>query len=91
MYCFLFLTSFYYRVKCSLKLLHLVSLKSEDESSAAGSTNGHLVSHSSSPHADNVEINGKPFDGIPSHSHHRAASSGCIASLDRYETQTNDT
>ncbi|KAJ0539870.1 putative protein kinase STE-STE20-Fray family [Helianthus annuus] len=63
------------------------SIKSEDESSAADSTNGHLVSHSSSPHADNVEINGKPFDGIPTHSHHKAASSGCIASLDSEKLQ----
>ncbi|KAI7724977.1 hypothetical protein M8C21_011198, partial [Ambrosia artemisiifolia] len=72
--------------------------KSEDELGAASSANGHLVSHSSSPRADNssefdqsgkrnVEISGKPVDGIPSHSHHRAASSGSIASSDSEKLQ----
>ncbi|KVH99030.1 Protein kinase, ATP binding site-containing protein, partial [Cynara cardunculus var. scolymus] len=73
--------------------------KSEDELSIASSTNGQLVSQNSSPRADNLgefdlsgkrnmEINGKPFDGIASHSHQRAASSGCIASLDSEKLQS---
>ncbi|XP_076948245.1 serine/threonine-protein kinase BLUS1-like, partial [Bidens hawaiensis] len=58
--------------------------KAEDELSIASSSNGHMTSHSSSPHAANLsEFSGKPFDGIPAHSHHRAASSGCIGSFDR--------
>ncbi|KAK1435704.1 hypothetical protein QVD17_01470 [Tagetes erecta] len=72
--------------------------KSGDELGATSSTNGHVASQSSSPRVDslsdsgkrNTEINGKPFDGIPSHSHHRAASSGCIASTDGL-TQTDCT
>ncbi|KAI3673674.1 hypothetical protein L6452_39798 [Arctium lappa] len=74
--------------------------KSEDELSIASSNNGQLVSQNSSPRADNfsefdlsvkrnMEINGKPYDGIPSHSHQRAASSGCIASLDSEKLQSH--
>ncbi|KAD5507750.1 hypothetical protein E3N88_15453 [Mikania micrantha] len=74
--------------------------KSEDELSVASSTNGLVVSQNSSPRADNfsefdlsgkrnIEINGKPSDGIPSHSHHRAASSGCIASFDSEKLQSH--
>ncbi|KAK1407123.1 hypothetical protein QVD17_38734 [Tagetes erecta] len=69
--------------------------KSEDEPSVASSTNGPLFSQTSSPHADNLseidfsvkrnmEINGIP----PPHSHHRAASSGCIGSLDSEKLQS---
>ncbi|KAJ9567924.1 hypothetical protein OSB04_003890 [Centaurea solstitialis] len=75
--------------------------KSEDELSIASSNNGQLVSQNSSPRADNfsefdfpgkrnMEINGKPplFDGVASHSHQRAASSSCIASLDSEKLQS---
>lgn len=66
--------------------------KPGDELGATSSTNGHVVSQSSprvgsfsDSGKQNTEDNGKPFDGIPSHSHHRAASSGCIASTDGYD------
>ncbi|KAI3825746.1 hypothetical protein L1987_07354 [Smallanthus sonchifolius] len=62
--------------------------KSEDELSVASSTNGHMVSQNSSPRADNFSEFGKHFDGIPSHFHHRAASSGCIASFDSEKLQS---
>nr|XP_043606451.1 serine/threonine-protein kinase OSR1 [Erigeron canadensis] len=57
--------------------------KSEDELSIASSTNGYLVSQNSSPRADHFsEFSSKQIDGIHSHFHHRAASIGCIPSLD---------
>ncbi|KAI3688616.1 hypothetical protein L2E82_46319 [Cichorium intybus] len=47
--------------------------KSEDELSV-GSNNGQMVSASSSPQADELDLSIKRGDGIPSHSHQRAAS-----------------
>jgi len=63
----------------------------EDELSISSSTNGHIVSQTSSPRADSFgefDLPGKRHmvDGIPHHHHHhhhRAASSGCIPSLER--------
>nr|GEX05551.1 serine/threonine-protein kinase BLUS1-like [Tanacetum cinerariifolium] len=64
--------------------------RSEDELSISSSTNGHIVSQTSSPRADSFgefDLPGKRHmvDGIPHHHHHhhRAASSGCIPSFDR--------
>ncbi|KAK9080596.1 hypothetical protein SSX86_000354 [Deinandra increscens subsp. villosa] len=66
--------------------------KSEDELSVTNSINGQF-SQNASPRADNFsefDLPGKrnmEFNGIPSRSHHRAASSGCIPSFDSEKLQ----